>query len=67
MDFIREFYLLALIFLLLTGYANILATNFPKLPGDIFIDKPNLKLYIPFTSSIIISVLLTLLLNWFSK
>jgi hypothetical protein len=30
------------------------------LPGDIVVDKPNFKLFIPITSMIIISILLTL-------
>ena len=33
-----------------------------KLPGDIFIDKPNFKIYIPITTMILISLLLTLIL-----
>ncbi len=32
-----------------------------RLPGDIVVDKPNFKLFIPITSMIIISVVLTLL------
>lgn len=31
-----------------------------RLPGDIVIDKPNFKVFIPITSMILISVLLTL-------
>jgi len=38
-----------------------------KLPGDIFIDKPNFKVYIPITTMIIISLLLTLILWLFRK
>ncbi|MCW8817611.1 MAG: DUF2905 domain-containing protein [Ignavibacteriaceae bacterium] len=38
-----------------------------KLPGDIFIDKPNFKIYIPITTMIIISLLLTLILWLFKK
>ncbi|MFN3693366.1 MAG: DUF2905 domain-containing protein, partial [Ignavibacterium sp.] len=30
-----------------------------RLPGDIVIDKPNFKVFIPITSMILISVLLT--------
>ena len=33
-----------------------------RLPGDIVVDKPNFKLFIPITSMIIISILLTLFL-----
>ncbi|HBQ50382.1 TPA: hypothetical protein DD690_00175 [Candidatus Daviesbacteria bacterium] len=39
----------------------------PKIPGDIYIDRPNLKIYIPFTSAIVISVILTLIFNFFRK
>jgi hypothetical protein len=38
-----------------------------KLPGDIFIDKPNFKIYIPITTMIIISLLLTLIFWLFRK
>lgn len=38
-----------------------------KLPGDIIIDKPNFKVYIPITTMIIISLLLTLILWLFKK
>lgn len=31
-----------------------------RLPGDIVVDKPNFKLFIPITSMILISILLTL-------
>ncbi|BDQ03873.1 MAG: hypothetical protein KatS3mg036_1173 [Ignavibacterium sp.] len=32
-----------------------------RLPGDIVVDKPNFKLFIPITSMILLSVILTLL------
>lgn len=32
-----------------------------RLPGDIVVDKPNFKLFIPITSMIILSIVLTLL------
>jgi membrane protein implicated in regulation of membrane protease activity len=38
-----------------------------KLPGDIIIDKPNFKLYIPITTMVIISLLLTLMFWLFRK
>ena len=34
-----------------------------KLPGDIYIKRDNFAVYIPITSAILISLLLTLLLN----
>jgi membrane protein implicated in regulation of membrane protease activity len=38
-----------------------------KLPGDIIIDKPNFKVYIPITTMLIISALLTLIFWLFRK
>jgi hypothetical protein len=38
-----------------------------RLPGDIIIDKPNFKLYIPITTMVIISLLLTLIFWLFRK
>ncbi len=34
-----------------------------KLPGDIYIKRDNFTLYVPITSAILLSVLLTLILN----
>jgi hypothetical protein len=38
-----------------------------RLPGDIIIDRPNLKIYIPITTMIIISVVISLLSRFFKK
>ena len=38
-----------------------------RLPGDILIKRKNFALYIPLASSILISVILTLLLNLFRR
>jgi len=38
-----------------------------KLPGDIIIDKPNFKIYIPITTMIIVSFLITMMLWVFRK
>ncbi len=38
-----------------------------RLPGDILIDRPGLKVYIPITTMIIVSLLLSLLLWIFRK
>ncbi|PLX93070.1 MAG: DUF2905 domain-containing protein [Desulfuromonas sp.] len=40
---------------------------FGRLPGDIVIDKPTLKVYFPVTTMIIISLLLSLLMRFFNK
>ena len=37
-----------------------------RLPGDIIIDRPNLKIYIPITTGIIVSVIATIIL-WLLK
>ncbi|MFU8813729.1 MAG: DUF2905 domain-containing protein [Pseudomonadales bacterium] len=36
---------------------------FGRLPGDIRIERPNARFYFPITSMIVVSVLLSLLLN----
>lgn len=38
-----------------------------RLPGDIIIDKPNFKVFIPITTMILISIVLTLLFWLFKK
>lgn len=63
-------------YLLLIGAIIILAVLFwpwlsklpiGKLPGDIFIDKPNFKLYIPVATMLIISILISLVVWLFRK
>ena len=38
-----------------------------RLPGDIRIEKENSRIYIPITTMVIFSILLTLLINLFRK
>jgi len=38
-----------------------------RLPGDIIIDRPNLKIYIPITTMIIVSIVISLLSRFFKK
>jgi hypothetical protein len=38
-----------------------------RLPGDIIIDRPNFKIYIPITSMIIISIIISLIARFFKK
>jgi len=38
-----------------------------RLPGDIIIDRPNLKIYIPITTMVIISIIISLLVRFFRK
>ncbi len=42
-------------------------TGLPKLPGDIFIKKGNFTFYFPWVTSIIISIILTIIVNLFMK
>lgn len=55
--------------LLLVGavlnYAPWLLNWFGKLPGDIQIDSDHRKIFIPITSMLIVSLVLTLLFNFF--
>ncbi|MBW2483819.1 MAG: DUF2905 domain-containing protein [Deltaproteobacteria bacterium] len=38
-----------------------------RLPGDSVIDRPNLKIYIPITTMIIISIIISLISRFFRK
>ena len=38
-----------------------------RLPGDIIIDRPNFKVYIPITTMIIVSLLISLIARFFKK
>ena len=38
-----------------------------RLPGDIVINRPNIKIYIPITTMIVISLLVSLIMKLFRK
>jgi hypothetical protein len=38
-----------------------------RLPGDIVIERENFRLYLPITTSILISVVLSLILWWLNR
>lgn len=42
-------------------------SSFGRLPGDIRIEKENFGFYFPIVSSILLSILLTIILNLFTK
>ena len=46
-------------------YAPWLVNWFGKLPGDIRIEKEHSKVYFPITSMVVISIVLTILVNLF--
>jgi len=38
-----------------------------RLPGDIIIDRPNMKIYFPITTMIIVSIIISLVARFFKK
>ncbi|GBD39551.1 MAG: hypothetical protein KatS3mg078_0260 [Deltaproteobacteria bacterium] len=54
------------LFLVVIGLLIILAPKIPyigRLPGDIYIKRDNFTFYFPLASSILISIILTIILN----
>ena len=65
----RFFITLGVVFFAI-GLILMLAPKFPwlgRLPGDILIRKKNFTLYFPLATSIILSIILTVLINLFRK
>jgi hypothetical protein len=65
---IREFSKVLIIFgliILLIGLLSYFSDKIPffKLPGDIVIKRKNLTIYIPIVSMILLSIILTIILN----
>ncbi|QQG43307.1 MAG: DUF2905 domain-containing protein [Candidatus Daviesbacteria bacterium] len=63
----KIFALLGILFLMISLLWNVIAPNLPKIPGDIYINRGGIKIYIPWLSSLILSAILTLLFNFFRK
>lgn len=66
----KAFLLLGLVFIIVglaLTYAPGLLTWFGKLPGDINIQKENSRIFIPITSMIVVSILLSVIVNLFFK
>ena len=60
-----KFLIIAGIILLVVGLIMHFAPKFPfpgRLPGDIVIDKGNFKMFLPITTSILLSVIISLIL-----
>ncbi len=57
------FFLLLSVLFLLFGLLLIFLPSLPRVPGDIVIRKKGLVVFIPLGTSIILSLLLTLILN----
>lgn len=64
MSNIQKILILLGIGILIIGLLWPLISKLPigKLPGDIIIDKPNFKIYIPITTMILISAVISLIL-----
>lgn len=70
MDSLGKMLILFGVVLALLGGLLLVAGKIPflgRLPGDIVIRRENWSLYFPLTTSILISILLTLLLSFFSR
>lgn len=57
------------LFFLLLGVAWPLLSRLPfgRLPGDIHIERENFSLYFPLTTGLLISVVLSLILWWWTR
>jgi DUF2905 family protein len=51
------------ILLVIMGGAIVLLGTLPRLPGDIYIQRKGFTLYVPVLGSVLVSLILTLLLN----
>ena len=71
MESIARFLVIGGLILILIGGGVYLAAKFGiplgRLPGDIRIEGENGSFYFPVTTSILVSILLTIILNLFSK
>ncbi len=71
METISRYLMLGGIIIFLIGGGIYLATKFGiplgRLPGDIRIEGENSSFYFPLTSSILVSIVLSILLNVFSR
>ena len=61
------FLLVVAFFLALVGLLLIFLPQLPRLPGDIVIKKKNVTVFIPLGTSILLSLLLTIILNLLFK
>jgi len=50
--------------LIAVGAVFVFAGRLPRVPGDIVVERPNLTVYIPLGTMIVLSLALTLILNF---
>ncbi len=55
------------LFLLTLGTVQLLFERFFKMPGDIIIRKPNMVVYIPIGTSILLSIILSIIVYIISR
>lgn len=60
---LRIFYFFLIVELLMILLYNLIP-RFPRIPGDINLEKVGIRIYIPFISAIVLTVFLTLILNF---
>jgi len=68
-NFAKFFLIMGAVFLAI-GLLLLVSPNIPwlgRLPGDILIRKKNFTFYFPLATSIILSIILTVLINMFRK
>lgn len=67
MDLGRVIISFGIFFIILGVVVSLISSNIsiPKLPGDIYIKRDNFVFYFPWVTSLIISIILTILLNLF--
>ncbi len=53
------------VLLIILGGVVLLLGTLPRLPGDIYVQRKGFTLYVPIVGSLIVSLLLTILLNLF--
>jgi hypothetical protein len=53
------------ILLIIMGGLALLLPSMPRLPGDIYVQRKGFTLYVPIVGSLLLSLLLTILLNLF--
>jgi hypothetical protein len=66
---VGRFLIIAGTVIIALGIVFVISDKLPigRLPGDIQFGGPRFKVYIPVATSILLSVLLTIILNFFSK
>jgi hypothetical protein len=65
MSQIGKFLITLGILLIIMGGLAMLLPSMPRLPGDIYVQRKGFTLYVPIVGSLLLSLLLTILLNLF--